>query len=131
MPCPIIDVNNKPLFQNDAGSGLYKRYGQSNTVTITGTGMILGDVVTVTGTKGTTWSGTITTVNNNGTYVCANLYVSQLESPIAPVASGTGTTPLGGGMNQYSGSEDVTSTVKNPSNGTSAPVTTPGVTTIP
>jgi hypothetical protein len=61
---------------------LHKQQYFSDSCTLTGTGILVGDTVSVTGTDGTTktrWVGTVMADNGDGTFDSSDLHVRQLQ----------------------------------------------------
>jgi hypothetical protein len=114
MSKPVLDPSHPPRFPKK----LHKKKGSNDEALITGTNISLKDSVDVKGTAGhkpTTWHGTITKDNGDGTYLSEDLKVSHEEE----------------GVIKKDSTENVSTTVTNPSNGTSDPVTTPNAPIIP
>lgn len=125
-PRTVVDatpaITDPPDFYDGEGKkGLHKKhYDSRHKTTIVGTNLKKGDHVVVVGTEGTCvtiWYGTLSL--KDGEYVCTNLdVIRQQKGNPKDVKVSVGT-------------EDVSTTVTNPTNGTSAPITTPKVPIIP
>lgn len=106
------------FYDGDGKKGLHKKYhGKKHKTTIVGTNLKAGDYVVDVGTVGkslTIWYEALSL--KGGKYVCTDLDVIRQQTDNFKIVDGT---------------ENVSTTVTNPMNGTSVPITSPKVPIIP
>jgi hypothetical protein len=96
----------------DGRDGIQKDKTKENLVTITGDHLTKNDIVILIGASGTIWKGRLGGKNGDGSYSCKKLKCIEAEYKSKKELKTGGT-------------EDISVTVTNPSNGTSPPVTKP------
>ncbi len=126
MPTRVPIIKTIAFKTEELKDGLQKGNSNNNQVEIVGKNITLRDIVIVIGASGTVWKGRIRQALTDNTYICDDLECLEAE-PTEEVKPPTAKKdakkrPLDGG-----GVEDLSTTVINPTNGSSPPITQPNV----